>query len=324
MNIKAVVLPAFNVLRRARLASKKNRLLACEDHLTLSTIERDVLLVAHSFEKALCMDDCRDDFGTKKADRLLDLLILASNEPLFNSGSYAFVESMASLENWLARRVRLGLDCTRWQHRFELLADQTSYQTGCIDLDKRAGVVCDSFPRDPIVDANAIEFIESRHSIRAFDATPVSRETLMRVVELAQSSPSACNRQPSRVYFAGQNTSQIVSDNVRGNKGFEKSIHQWAIVTTDMSLFSCAEYDQWFINGGIFLNSFVLALKAYGIGSCIFQWVVGDSGEELRTVLRIPSNEVIIAAVGLGYPKEHCLRPVAQRMPVSEVATWLD
>lgn len=324
MDIKTAVLPAYNKIRRLSFAVKSNRLLACEDFRSLDTLCRDSLLIAHSFEKALCIEGCRDDFGTQKADRLLDYLTLAAKDPSFDNHSYAFVESMAALENWLSRRARLGLDCSKWQHGFESLAEQTSYEVGRIDLSDRAGIVSDSFASVSDCDKNAINFINGRHSVRSFDSAPVPQETLTQVVELAQSAPSACNRQPSRVYFSGPKSARVVSAAVRGNKGFEQSIFQWAVITADTSLFSCAEYNQWFINGGIYLQTFVLALKAYGIGSCIFQWVVGDSGKEMRSSLGISANEVIIAVVGFGYPKETFARPVARRMPVSEVACWAD
>lgn len=324
MDIKTAVLPAYNKIRRLSFAVKSNRLLACEDFRSLDTLYRDSLLIAHSFEKALCIEGCRDDFGTQKADRLLDYLTLAAKDPSFDNHSYAFIESMAALENWLVRRVQLGLDCSKWQPGFELLAEQTSYEVGRIDLSDRAGIVSDSFASVSGCNKNAINFINGRHSVRSFDSAPVPQETLAQVVELAQSAPSACNRQPSRVYFSGPKSAQVISAAVRGNKGFEQSIFQWAVITADTSLFSCAEYDQWFINGGIYLQSFVLALKAYGIGSCIFQWVVGDFGKEMRSSLGISANEVIIAVVGFGYPKETFARPVARRMPVSEVASWAD
>lgn len=314
----------YNRLRRALLASRINRLLGNEDQKNLNTLYRDALLIAHSFEKALCIEGCRDDFGIQKADRLLDYLTLAAKDPSFDNHSYAFTESMAALENWLVRRGQLGLDCSKWQPGFESLAEQTSYEVGRIDLSDRAGIVSDSFASASDCDKNAINFINGRHSVRSFDSAPVPQETLTQVVELAQSAPSACNRQPSRVYFSGTKSAQVVSAAVRGNKGFEQSIFQWAVITADTSLFSCAEYNQWFINGGIYLQSFVLALKAYGIGSCIFQWVVGDSGKEMRSSLGISANEVIIAVVGFGYPKETFARPVARRMPVSEVACWAD
>lgn len=314
----------YNRLRRALLASRINRLLGNEDQKNLNTLYRDALLIAHSFEKALCIEGCRDDFGTQKADRLLDYLTLAAKDPSFDNHSYAFTESMAALENWLVRRAQLGLDCSKWRSGFESLAEQTSYEVGRIDLSDRAGIVSDSFASASDCDKNAINFINGRHSVRSFDSAPVPQETLTQVVELAQSAPSACNRQPSRVYFPGTKSAQVVSAAVRGNKGFEQSIFQWAVITADTSLFSCAEYNQWYINGGIYLQSFVLALKAYGIGSCIFQWVVGDSGKEMRSSLGISANEVIIAVVGFGYPKETFARPVARRMPVSEVACWAD
>ena len=151
-------------------ASRINRLLGNEDQKNLNTLYRDALLIAHSFEKALCIEGCRDDFGTQKADRLLDYLTLAAKDPSFDNHSYAFTESMAALENWLVRRAQFGLDCSKWQPGFESLAEQTSYEVGRIDLSDRAGIVSDSFASVSDCDKNAINFINGRHSVRSFDS----------------------------------------------------------------------------------------------------------------------------------------------------------
>lgn len=108
MDIKTAVLPAYNKIRRLSFAVKSNRLLACEDFRSLDTLYRDSLLIAHSFEKALCIEGCRDDFGTQKADRLLDYLTLAAKDSSFDNHSYAFTESWRHLRTGLF--VELSLD----------------------------------------------------------------------------------------------------------------------------------------------------------------------------------------------------------------------
>ena len=100
MDIKAAVLPAYNKIRRLSFAVKSNRLLACEDFRSLDTLYRDSLLIAHSFEKALCIESCRDDFGTQKADRLLDYLTLAAKILLL------IIIRMLLLNLW--RHLRIG------------------------------------------------------------------------------------------------------------------------------------------------------------------------------------------------------------------------
>ena len=44
--------------------------------------------------------------------------------------------------------------------------------------------------------------IRERRSVRGFLPTPVSREALEEVLQLAQQAPSNCNVQPWRVYIA--------------------------------------------------------------------------------------------------------------------------
>jgi nitroreductase len=49
---------------------------------------------------------------------------------------------------------------------------------------------------------NVIEAILARHSIRDFSSKPVSRETIMKIIETATRSPSGSNGQPWEVFIA--------------------------------------------------------------------------------------------------------------------------
>ena len=167
------------------------------------------------------------------------------------------------------------------------------------------------------------DFIKGRHSVRTFKKDPVSSEIMNKVLELAACAPSACNRQPSRVYWTSQSDKVAELDKlVPGNKGFENAIPNWAIITSNRRLFGRTESLQWYVNGGIFVAYFVNALQAYGLGSCIFQIpITFETIPQIRKIANIPDNEAIVCMVGFGYPKESLKHIMADRRKNSEIGT---
>ena len=113
--------------------------------------------------------------------------------------------------------------------------------------------------------------------------------------------------------------SQVLA--VLPHQSFFGDIPYCSVVTVDRSLFTKTEMFQWFVNGGIFLSYYTLALHHEGIGSCILEHnLFSKSDSELRHQVSIPDNEEIIAVVGFGkYPEEaKCI--IADRRPNNQIA----
>ncbi|MEW6423761.1 MAG: nitroreductase family protein [Bacillota bacterium] len=51
---------------------------------------------------------------------------------------------------------------------------------------------------------NVIEALNSRHSVRAFKPDPVTKETLLKIIQAANQAPSWGNSQPWEVFIAGK------------------------------------------------------------------------------------------------------------------------
>jgi nitroreductase len=70
---------------------------------------------------------------------------------------------------------------------------------------------------------NVLHAIQSRHSIRAFKADPVPKETIEKILEIAQRAPSGTNTQPWHVYVCTGAVKDAISRDVlelvRGGKG---------------------------------------------------------------------------------------------------------
>lgn len=61
---------------------------------------------------------------------------------------------------------------------------------------------------------DVLEAIQARKSIRAFKPDPVSRETIDRILEISQRSPSGTNTQPWHTYVCTGTVKRAVSDDV--------------------------------------------------------------------------------------------------------------
>ena len=196
-----------------------------------------------------------------------------------------------------------------------------------IALDFRGGV--DRIPKDEIFahsDFDFGAFVRSRHSVRRFKDKILSREVIHDIVRDALYCPSACNRQPFKVYFSENpdTVKRIVKSIV--DSFVSPYVHDALIVTCDRSLLLPHEMDdQEYLNGGIFLAYLVMSIHAHGLGSCLFQFLRGNSRQDMiRKEFGISPSEVISAFVGIGEPEDEVLCACAQRRPVEEVAVCLE
>ena len=319
MRIKDALRPVVNRARRAKIAHRENVSSAVEDTATAETIERDVLLLSHSLERGMGIPDARPGFGKAKVRELIRLL--GKLEDLgAPRDSFVLEEGVCVLRVW-----------RDWQEAHgEGLSDTDIPATLAVLLEGEGETYKANAGASPLEKhefgererETVTSFIESRRSVRSFSEREVDEATLESVTRLALCAPSACNRQPCKVYFSKGGSAEIVSRGIRGNRGFESSIHQFAVVTCDRAMFSGAELYQWYVNGGIFLYSLTLSLHAYGIESCIFQWLAGDRGTETRNALGISDAEAIVGVAGFGYPAEGAKVLAAQRRDASQIMSF--
>ena len=169
-------------------------------------------------------------------------------------------------------------------------------------------------------------FVSSRHSVRRFKNKIVKREVIYDIIRDAEYYPSACNRQPCKVYFT--ENPETISRIKKYIDGFvSPCVHDCLIVTCDRALLNPAERnDQEYINGGIFLGYLVMSIHAHGLASCLFQFlqVAAKRQSQIRHEFNIPESEVISAFIGIGEPEDEVMCACAQRRPTKEIAVCLD
>ena len=306
-----------NIYRKITNTLKIKRLINSEKKIILKTInsniETDILLLCHSLEKGMGVSTVKKGYGVDKATRLIKLLEIMQNKNLIHS--YVYHEGIAVLNAYIKFQNDNNYDIKKIEELAQTLDmnNTNNFDAGFRNLSKNI--------LETGMNTDFEIFVTSKHSLRMFSFDPISKETFHKALSSALYAPSACNRQPCKVYYTFENTkNQYIGKLVPGNKSFEKDIPYYCVITSDRSLFGPNELFQWYVNGGIFISYLTLALHALGIGSCIFQWPdFHETESQLRNYINIDSSEAIVAIIGYGmYPNSaKCI--CAQRKSVSDI-----
>ena len=144
---------------------------------------------------------------------------------------------------------------------------------------------------------------KGRHSSRCYSERSVSVELVRSAVQLAQTAPSACNRQATRIY-ACTNREKIMKIIALhgGMRGFDIPGAIF-VITGDLRLYQ-NEYERntLFVDGGIFLMNLLYALDSLGLVACPLIWGSEPSDDKkLSEILNIKPHEKIVAWISAGY-----------------------
>jgi len=164
-----------------------------------------------------------------------------------------------------------------------------------------------------------------RHSVRNFADQPVPDDAIASAIQVAQQSPSACNRQAWRVHVYTSPTAKADVLRVQnGNSGFGHLAARILVLTADTRSFvTSSERHQGYIDGGMFAMSLIYALEAQGIASCCLNlstYCFQDLA--VHRVCRIPASEALIMMLAIGYPPEQCRVARSARLPTESVISW--
>jgi len=254
--------------------------------------EAKLLVEAHSLEKGLCLGSLPPAWGQKRATRLLKLLRQA--EPSFG-------------KDWAASILRAYSAASPWEPETEL--PPGPYEAGVR-------------PYEPIPKNLPLAQVAARRrSLRRFEPRVVERDLISEAAEILRRAPTACNRQPLRLYCSSS-LSQAAQWNalLRGSRGFDAPPPNLAILSCDRAAFRGDEAFQCYVNGGLGLGFLCLGLESLGLGCCILQQLPFAAGEkELKALLGAGKSEALIAAVAFGYGEAGAPCTCSQRRPLEEI-----
>ncbi len=288
-----------------------NNMIYYHDNSAMSMGEQDVELIcrelrilSHTIEKGMSLPNVRKGFGKAKIieiQRLLDLYIEINR---FDYDNEAFTNAIGVIKLYQENAEKYGCDTTIVNFdKYKEYYKEDVYDFG----------IRETHPVD-VKKLYFDQFAKSRHSSRWFDEQCITDEEFEKVMKLAQTAPSACNRQSSKVvHIKDRKITQQILDIQGGAKGHSNS--DIILVISDLTLYRyTSEMFTPYLDGGIFLMNLLYALHYYNINSCPLIWDdYSQKGDKIREIVDIPKNYHIVAVVQAGYAPQNATYAISKR-----------
>lgn len=247
-----------------------NFLTAKESKDTLAT---RIMLTMHQLEKGISMKEKPRIFGGEKAFTLVDLLNKYEKKIGVDS---IFI---------IATNVLYEYSKDPYSDKSDVISKKINVFLGeheNVISENYAGVkkvtIPSLFDREVIMD-----FFLSRSSVRDFSEKEISTSEIQQAIEFAKITPSACNRQTSRVHFYNEPIiMEKIIENQLGTQGWCHRAKGIIVVTSNQSFFGNGyERYQSLIDGGLYAMNLVWGLHLQRIATC-FKMFVREPKRELE------------------------------------------
>lgn len=270
-------------------------------------------VLVHAIEKGMSLTNVKVGFGKEKIEELVALYY--AYEQLESRSDEQVLELVRSTVRVYADyQENAGGDISFIPNEFLELCQKQPVITGAVELRKEGN-------------ADFRKVAESRHSVRSFSREKITPERLQQAVRLAQTAPSACNRQASHVYAClnAEKIEKIMALH-GGLKGFDRPAAILA-VTGNLNFYQ-SEYERntVFVDGGIFLMNLLYALEHFQIAACPVIWgAEPDNDGTLSSLLGIPTSHKIVSLVAAGaYPAGGVKVAVSYKRPTDTVLHFVE
>lgn len=266
-----------------------------------------MMLLGHSLEKGMSFECKKEGYGREKAIQLCNLLLsYLSKYPLTDEATL----SINILDAY--RKDEYSCKSKEVKEAIQTVLEKYKY----VIQEGYAGTKFVEQPRK-FEESVILDFFSSRSSVRYFSDEPLRKEDIDAAMKIANTTPTACNRQSSRVYcIMDPNKINKILDLQLGNQGWADKAKALIIITGSMSCFGgIYERQQVYIDGGLFAMNFVMGLHLNGLASC-FKMFIRDKKMQnaIFKLCDIPENEVPIVLILAGHYKNKAVKdPVSHR-----------
>lgn len=155
-----------------------------------------------------------------------------------------------------------------------------------------------------------LELAKSRQSVRAYTNKPVEKEKILRCLEAARLSPSACNSQPWKFIVVDDpklknSIADLTNNRMLPLNHFTKQapVHVVVVRGRPNSTSKMGEVIRnktyTLIDVGIATEHFCLQAASEGLGTCILGWF---NEKKVKALLNIPKNRRAELIITVGYP----------------------
>ncbi len=284
------------------------------DCKNISQYEAVITRLYHTIEKGLTFQNFRAGFGRQNIDFLIQTLERYAIQG-YNLEAAFYKTALSALNEYLKKNKLYGWSDSELENQIRNLKGEANQEGGAFHFIPAAV--------DDLEKMNYEQLVKNRHSIRHFDSSPVDVNIVKKAIELAQYTPSACNRQGWRTrIIANKKMIQEVLLNQNGNRGFSDEIDKLLLITSDLFYFNRdRELFQAFIDGGMYAENIINALHFYHLGSIPLSASLSTTQENnIRKILKISDNEILILFVGVGnYPTECITTKSTRKSPKIDV-----
>ena len=170
------------------------------------------------------------------------------------------------------------------------------------------------------------ELIMKRQSDRKYAPKPVAKEDILKCLEAARMSPSACNAQPWKFVVVDERAKLMAVSEAAIGLGMNKFTVQApvlvAVVQEKMNLEARAgallkNKDYSMMDLGMAVEHFCLQAADLGLGTCIMGWF---DEKKVKKILGVPRSRRVQLIIALGHP-DGPSRPKV-RKALEEIASW--
>lgn len=278
---------------------------------------RLIIIGSHIIEKGLSHSDYKPGFGKQIIIDLQDNIVRYRNS---NSPDvFAISNAISLLYKYHEMNMDKGFDDSQYLDITKFLnfdvEDLGPYEISNDNL-------CDPVYFKTIA--------EKRHSVRCYeeDGLQVSDEILKKIVYLANTAPSACNRQATHVFaISNRELFQEIEDLHGGCKGFGRHVSLFLFITSDLSLYSSNEIKLPIFDAGIFTMNLLYALQSYGLYSCTLNASFpGKASYKIHEITSIPKKFDINGLIAVYNLKPNTVSKIAAspRRKANDVLTFIN
>lgn len=271
-----------------------------------------LMVTSHVLEKGITMPERRLGFGY---ERVRDIIKRCKNVISKYGNDHIEVQStLKDLEQYL--HIHEGVGFNLPEDILSGINEMLKYKI----MDTTACFECS--PEELFKNTNNFyEFAHSRHTVRWYSDEKVDKDYLVKAIELAQTAPSACNRQSVKVYVIdSEDKKKEVLKLQNGNRGFGDKADKILLITSDMKCWNYMNRSMAYIDGGIFTQNLLYALHYHKICACTLNaGMTIEERKKLEKVVGYTSSEIPIVFITIGRVPEHFKVAGSQRLNVEDI-----
>lgn len=277
-----------------------------------------LMVNSHVLEKGLTMPNRKLGFGYKKVREIISYCSSCIKD--FGTDSVEVQSTLDDLNEYLQihRDSQFGLP----EDIENRISDLLKYRKSHNKLDSYY------FTKDTFFKPvkNFEEFAYSRHTVRHYSSEPVDVEKIKHCIKIAQTAPSACNRQATRVkIISSEEKKKVVLELQNGNRGFGYLADKILLITTEQGAWGADYRMLACVDAGIFTMNLLYALHANEICACTLNaHMNSEKISQLQKSLGIPESEFPVVFVAIGNPQKEFMVARSFRLDTEKIVQIID